>query len=181
VSRDSQSADGGGGGERGDRPALAPRSSRGRGAVAYTNGRASTDALLNSRTARALKARHNWVQLLKFSTVGGSGYVVNLGIYVAALTLIGLDYYIAATISFLVAVTNNYLWNRIWTFRDQRGHFGAQGLRFLVVSVAAYAANILLLTLLIAFGLGEIVSQAFAIVLVTPINFIGNKLWSFRA
>jgi putative flippase GtrA len=33
---------------------------------------------------------------------------------------------------------------------------------------------------LIAAGLGEIVSQAIAVVLVTPLNFLGNKLWSFR-
>ena len=29
-------------------------------------------------------------------------------------------------------------------------------------------------------GWGKIVSQAVAIVLVTPLNFLGNKLWSFR-
>jgi len=29
-------------------------------------------------------------------------------------------------------------------------------------------------------GLGKIVSQAIAVVLVTPLNFLGNKLWSFR-
>jgi putative flippase GtrA len=28
--------------------------------------------------------------------------------------------------------------------------------------------------------MGKIVAQAIAIVLVTPINFVGNKLWSFR-
>ena len=29
-------------------------------------------------------------------------------------------------------------------------------------------------------GLGKVTSQAIAIVLVTPLNFLGNKLWSFR-
>lgn len=138
------------------------------------------NALPGSRARRALRARHNWVQLAKFCTVGGSGYVVNLAVYTFALDFLGLQYYFAATISFLIAVVNNYLWNRAWTFREERGHFGYQGFRFFVVSTAVYAANILLLSLLIALGLGEIVSQACAIVLVTPINFIGNKLWSFR-
>ena len=138
------------------------------------------DALQGSRAGRALRARHNWVQLAKFCTVGGSGYVVNLSIYALALDLLGLDYYVAATISFVVSATSNYLWNRAWTFRDQRGHFGHQGLRFFVVSALAWAANIGFLSLLIALGLGEIVAQAVAIVLVTPVNFIGNKLWSFR-
>lgn len=136
--------------------------------------------LAGSRAGRALKARHNWVQLAKFCTVGGSGYVVNMAVYTFSLHVLGLKYYIAATISFLIAVVNNYLWNRIWTFREQRGHFGYQGLRFFVVSTTVYAANILLLLALVALGLGEVVSQACAIVLVTPINFIGNKLWSFR-
>ncbi len=136
--------------------------------------------LVGTRAGRALKARHNWVQLVKFCTVGGSGYVVNMAVYTFSLHVLGLKYYIAATISFLIAVVNNYLWNRIWTFRDQRGHFGYQGLRFFVVSTTVYAANILLLLALVALGLGEVVSQACAIVLVTPINFIGNKLWSFR-
>jgi len=138
------------------------------------------DTFLDSRAARALRARHNWVQLAKFFTVGGSGYVVNLSIYTLALDLLGFDYYVAATVSFVVSAANNYLWNRAWTFRDQRGHFGYQGLRFFVVSTMAWAANIGFLSLLITFGLGEIVAQALAIVLVTPINFIGNKLWSFR-
>ena len=86
----------------------------------------------------------------------------------------------AAVGSFLVAVTNNYAWNRLWTFRATRGHVVFQGLRFLVVSVFALLANLLVLTVLVALGLDEILAQATAIVLVTPVNFIGNKLWSFR-
>jgi putative flippase GtrA len=120
------------------------------------------------------------VQLAKFSTVGASGYVLNLVVYTALLRGAGFHYAAAATCSFLVAVTNNYVWNRLWTFHDQRGHVGWQGLRFLVVAVVAYAANLLLLTALIGFGLDKVLSQAIAVVLVTPLNFVGNKLWSFR-
>ena len=133
-----------------------------------------------TRTGAALRRRHNWEQLIKFCVVGASGYVVNLLIYTLLLDGADLHYTLAATGSFLVAVTNNYTWNRLWTFRHQRGHFGYQGLRFLIVSVAVYAANLLLLSGLVAAGLGEIVSQAVAVVLVTPLNFLGNKLWSFR-
>ena len=71
-------------------------------------------------------------------------------------------------------------WNRIWTFRGQRGHIAYQGLRFFVVSVVALAANEVLLTAFVAFGFGKVVAQAIAVVLVMPINFVGNKLWSFR-
>jgi putative flippase GtrA len=77
-------------------------------------------------------------------------------------------------------VTNNYTWNRLWTFRGDRGHFAYQGLRFLVVSMAALGANLVILRVLVGLGVGKIVAQAIAIVLVTPLNFVGNKLWSFR-
>jgi putative flippase GtrA len=132
-----------------------------------------------TRARRALRAPHNWVQLAKFCVVGASGYVVNLAVF-AFLVDAGLHYSIAAACSFLVAVTNNYTWNRLWTFRHQRGHVAYQGLRFLVVALVALAANELILAALVAFGLGKVVAQAIAIMLVTPINFIGNKLWSFR-
>jgi len=133
-----------------------------------------------TRAFRALRRTQNWVQLGKFVAVGTSGYVVNLAVYSALVSGPGLHYLVAAVCSFLVAVTNNYAWNRLWTFRHQRGHVAYQGMRFLVVSVAALGANLLILHALVSAGVGKIPAQAIAIILVTPLNFVGNKLWSFR-
>ena len=132
-----------------------------------------------ARTRGALARPHNWLQLARFCTVGASGYVVNLAVFTLLLHGAGVHYLLAATLSFLVAVTNNYTWNRLWTFRGQRGHVGYQGLRFLVVSTLSLCANLVLLALLVRLGLAEVLAQAIAIVLVTPLNFVGNKLWSF--
>ena len=142
---------------------------------------AVANALARSRAGLALQRPHNWLQLAKFCTVGATGYVVNLTVYTLLLRGAGLHYLAAATCSFLVAVTNNYTWNRLWTFRGRRGHVAYQGIRFLIVSTAALATNLLFLRLLVALGLGKIVAQAIAIILVTPLNFAGNKLWSFSA
>ncbi|HTS73487.1 MAG TPA: GtrA family protein [Gaiellaceae bacterium] len=136
--------------------------------------------LSRSRAGRALSRPRNWVQLAKFSVVGASGYAINLVVYTVLLKEAGFHYALAATCSFVVAVTNNYIWNRLWTFHDQRGHVGWQGLRFLVVALVAYAANLALLAGLISLGVDKVLAQAIAVVLVTPLNFIGNKLWSFR-
>ena len=132
------------------------------------------------RVDAALRHRGNWEQLVKFCVVGATGYVVNLIVYTLLLEGAGFHYVPAAIGSFLVAVTNNYVWNRLWTFRGQRGHVVFQGIRFLVVSTIALGANLLVLHALVQAGLGEVVSQALAIMLVTPVNFVGNKLWSFR-
>jgi putative flippase GtrA len=131
------------------------------------------------RLEAALRARRNWEQLAKFCAVGAIGYAINLGVY-AALLHAGVHFLLAATCSFLVAVTSNYTWNRLWTFRDRRAGIAAQGVRFLIVSVGSLGANLLVLDGLITIGAGKLTGQAIAIVLVTPLNFIGNKLWSFR-
>ena len=133
----------------------------------------------HQRAAAALRRPHNWIQLAKFSAVGAIGYVVNLVVY-SLLINAGVHYLPAAVCSFCVAVANNYTWNRQWTFRGQRGHVAYQGIRFLVVSTAALGANLVVLYLLVDAGLGALPAQALAIVIVTPLNVVGNKLWSFR-
>lgn len=122
----------------------------------------------------------NWLQLAKFCLVGASGYAVNLGVYAALVHAADVHFLLAAVASFAVAVTNNYAWNRLWTFRRERGHIVLQGARFLVVSLAALGANLAALAALVALGVPKVPAQAVAIVLVTPLSFLGNKLWSFR-
>ena len=93
----------------------------------------------------------------------------------------GFGYVLAAVMAFIVALTNNFFWNRGWTFRAHDGHAGFQAARFVVVSLAAFGFNLLLLFALIEFaGVAKVPAQAIAIVAATPLNFIGNKLWSFR-
>jgi putative flippase GtrA len=139
----------------------------------------SRASALTGAASVALRRPANWVQLAKFCAVGASGYIVNLAVY-ATLLAFGVHYLLAAVCSFLVAVTNNYLWNRAWTFRRQRGHLVFQGFRFLLVSTVALAANLAFLSILVALGVPKLPAQALAIALVTPWNFVANKLWSFR-
>jgi dolichol-phosphate mannosyltransferase len=134
--------------------------------------------VLENRAVQALRRPHNWIQLAKFGVVGLSGYVIYIGIYAA---LLGIGAHVAAAIAFVVSAANNYWWNRHWTFAQAKGHFGYQGMRFFAVSVFAFGANqFWLFVFLDWIGWGKIVSAAIAVIFVTPLNFIGNKLWSFR-
>jgi dolichol-phosphate mannosyltransferase len=134
-----------------------------------------------ARAGQALRARHNWEQLLKFSVVGASGTAINFAVFATLNRWFALHYLIAATGSFLVAVTSNYLLNRHWTFRGKRGHFAYQGLRFFVVSTLVLGLNLAILHLLVRSGSGPLFAQAVAIAACVPVNFLGNKLWSFRS
>jgi dolichol-phosphate mannosyltransferase len=133
------------------------------------------------RVGRGMRRTHNWVQLVKFSAVGATGYVINLAVYSALVTGADLHYRTAAVLAFCVAVTNNFMWNRHWTFKARHGHAGFQAARFLVVSIVALAFNLLVLEALVSgLDVAKIPAQAVAVLAATPLNFVGNKLWSFR-
>src|SRR3954452_19413392 len=122
----------------------------------------------------------NWLQLVRFGVVGASGYVVNLATFAVLVHVLDVDYRVAATGAFLVAVTNNFAWNRHWTFDAGDGHAGFQAARFLTVSVVAFLFNLAFLELLVSvLGMAEVPAQALAVAFATPLNFVGNKLWTF--
>jgi putative flippase GtrA len=125
----------------------------------------------------------NWVQLFHFAVVGGSGYVVNLIVFSLLTQVTDVNHLLAAVGAFIVAVTNNFLLNRHWTFRRQgstEAHAGFQAARFFTVSLVGLGVNLVVLELLIsAAGMPELASQAIAVAVATPVNFIGNKLWTF--
>jgi putative flippase GtrA len=122
----------------------------------------------------------NWMQLVKFALVGGSGYVVNLVVFALLAEVAGLHHIPAAVGAFCVAVTNNFLLNRHWTFRARDGHAGFQAARFFAVSLVGLAFNLVVLELLVSVAeLPEVPAQALAVAMAMPVNFIGNKLWTF--
>jgi len=133
------------------------------------------------RAHAALRQPANWFQLVRFGAVGASGYVVNLAVFALAYSLAGVHYQSAAVVAFVVALTNNFIWNRHWTFKAHDGHAGFQAARFFVISVIAFGFSLLALTLLVeSLNVAKLPAQAIAIATATPLNFLGNKLWSFR-
>lgn len=146
---------------------------------------------------------HNVRLFLKFGIVGGSGVVVNLAVFSAVLAIGGNRnaevlpipgtefhvrmYHVYSTIAFLVANASNYLLNRWWTFRS-RGHSSMRSeyAPFLLVGTASQGLTLLVLTMLLhpqsPIGIDNaVLAQLIAVMLVVPVSFLGNKLWTFRA
>jgi len=134
---------------------------------------------VNVAADESLVNRSAWAQLGKFCAVGASGYAVNLAVFTVLVQGVGLHYGLAAVCSFVVAVGNNYLWNRIWTFGVRGGRIGLQAARFLAVSVSALSLNLAVLSALVSAGLGELPAQAAAILVVAPASFLANRSWTF--
>jgi len=134
------------------------------------------------RFLHGMRRPANWLQLVRFGIVGGIGFVINIAVYALCVHSLAVDYHIAAVVAWLVAVANNFVLNRHWTF-DARHHGRAhfQAMRFVTVSLVALGCSLLLLVLFVeAAGLPKVPAQAVAVAASMPLNFLGNKLWSFR-
>lgn len=127
-------------------------------------------------------------QFVKFALVGGAGTIVNLLVLKLTLTVwsefnattpFAVEVF-ASAVAFLVAVVNNFLFNRWWTFRST-GPAHVEFGKFLTVSLAGLGLNTLAFSLFRGhLELPVLLSQLLAIGCVLPFNFLVNKFWSFR-
>lgn len=140
----------------------------------------SPAAQLAYRIGAAARRPASWWQLFKFGLVGGSGYLINLAVFAVLSGSLGVHHILAAIGAFCVAVASNFFWNRHWTFAAGHGHAGFQAARFFAVSLGALAINLVVLESLVGgTSLGDLPSQAIAVAVAMPFNFLGNKLWTF--
>lgn len=110
----------------------------------------------------------------------------------------GMRYvFIFVIFSFLVANLFNFIWNRHWTFKGEKAPFFKEYLPFLAVGSVAQIVGLAIVWLLVTPNSPvELPNHIFdnssglrsknywanliQIVLVMPINFVVNKLWTFR-
>jgi dolichol-phosphate mannosyltransferase len=142
---------------------------------------------------RLYESKRFWLaKYLKFAIIGGIGTVINLAIYAFLIYDADVEYHWAAAIAFIVADTNNFIWNRWWTFRSKEKP-ATRYFQFLIISLIGLGLNQVLLTLLVdrilpSMGLfvdqaklRKVVSQVMAIFAVSLYNFAANSLWTFRS
>jgi dolichol-phosphate mannosyltransferase len=133
------------------------------------------------RFRHGVRKPHNWKQLIRFLCVGTSGYIVNLATFAVCVHVVGIDYRVAAVLAFLAGCSNNFWWNRHWTFDARHEHPAHQGLRFFLVSLLVFGFAYAILVALVSAGVEKVLAQAMANICATPVSFLAQKLWSFRA
>ncbi len=133
------------------------------------------------RLLHGMRRPANWLQLVRFAIVGASGYAVNLILYALLVRVLGVEYLVAETVAWIVAAANNFVWNRHWTFKAGAGQVHGQAARFFIVTLVALGVNLLVLRILVqSAGMDKVLAEVLALAASTPLNFLGNKLWSFR-
>ena len=134
-------------------------------------------------------------QVIKFGLVGVSNTVVDFAVLNILVLILGVTdgvwLAVINVIAFAFAVTNSYLWNKFWTFKQPgKTDLGGEISKFLAVSVIGAGLNtatVYLVTTFIEpmFGLSDQlwvnVGKILATVVVLAWNFVGYKFWAFRS
>ena len=137
--------------------------------------------LIGENRARTL------LQFVRFCLVGASGMLVDMGVTALAHELLGIDARLGAIAGFSLAVCNNYLLNRRWTFRnDSKPGHGFSFTSFLLISAVGMLISIGVMHacmswLGMAAGRWYLMARFCGIVVATAWNFTGAKLIAFRA
>lgn len=141
----------------------------------------------------------------KFLVVGGSGAIINIVAY-GFLINVGFHFLLASVLSFILAVTSNYYFNSIWTFKNKANHKSKfkKYYEFFGISVANLLTNLIFLSLALWYlnknlGIGQffmeqfqfvvakdvsffnkILAQMIGIGFATVLNYLGNKFITFK-
>lgn len=136
---------------------------------------------LHRRIRLAMRAPTNWWQLARYGVVGIIGYAISIATFAVLYHPVGLSSWLAATGAFVLALTNNFWWNRHWTFRAGDGHAGFQATKFVLINIGAFLFSLVVLRLMIdVAGLPAVAAQAVAVLAAAGPNFVAHRIWSFR-
>ena len=131
------------------------------------------------------EVRHpeNHKQLVRFLCVGASGYFVNLFTFFIFIHVLTAPEVPSLVVAFLVGSTNNFWWNRHWTFDAKEDHPAGQAMRFFAVStlVFFFATGIYALIVHVIGFHSKVTADGIAWIIATPLSFLAQKLWSFKA
>lgn len=124
-------------------------------------------------------------QFIRFALIGIFNTGIDYGIYYVLTRYVGwfdgpYGKEIAQSIAFIVAATNSYFMNKYITFKDKSKQVGVQYLKFFAVSAIGFGLNLLFFTILLRFGLFDIVAKVLTTGVVLFWNFLANKFWTFK-
>lgn len=121
------------------------------------------------------------IRFIRFGIVGASGMVVDFGVTWLCKEKLKWNKYLSNSLGFILAATNNYLWNRLWTFQSESGEIAREYFTFVVIAIIGLGLNNLILYLLHEKAhLNFYLSKLFAILCVTLWNFSMNYVFTFR-
>lgn len=117
----------------------------------------------------------------RYAVVGVIGTAIDVGSLYVFVDLIHIPVLVATALSFLLAVVNNFVLNKHWTFQNKSSNVQKQFIKFLIVSVIGLLMTELLMALFVyGMGIWYLAAKLFTSAAVMLWNFLANKYWTFK-
>lgn len=121
------------------------------------------------------------LRFVRFGIVGASGLIIDFGITRLCKEKLKWNKYLSNSLGFVTAATNNYTWNRLWTFESQSGEIVREYTTFVLIALVGLGLNNLIIWLLHEkLHLHFYLSKLIAIGCVMVWNFSMNYVFTFR-
>lgn len=131
------------------------------------------------------KAKREFLVFFKYGVVGVSGTIIDvaaLWLLVEFVPFFENRILLAASLSFVLAVVNNFWWNKHWTFQDRSKNYRKQFIKFLIIAlIGLLLTNISMYLFVEVLLIWYIFAKLMTSAVVMLWNFLGNKMWTFKA
>lgn len=127
----------------------------------------------------AIKDYESIIQFIKFSIVGLSNTIISLFVYYALLWL-GINYFIANIVAWIVSVFNAFYWNNKYVFKNGNSYIIALIRTYMSYGVSFLLGSSILVILIECFDISVKLAPILVLVITIPLNFLMNKYWAFR-
>jgi putative flippase GtrA len=118
---------------------------------------------------------------LKYCAIGVLGTLIDLATVFLLVEFLGFHPINASIVGFLFAVTNNFFFNKNWTFKNTSSFHGVLYLRFfLVSSVGLLITSLLMYVFWSILGIYYLLAKILISGIVLTWNFLANKFWTFH-
>lgn len=118
-------------------------------------------------------------KIYRFIFVGGINTVIGYGTF-AIFLYFGMHYYFAYILSYIVGVSNSYIWNKLFTFKSKNKSY-KEFIRFTSVYLISFLIGSAFLYIIVdIFDFNAYIGGAINLVLTTTISWTGHNKYSFK-
>jgi len=123
-------------------------------------------------------------QFFKFGLVGLSNTAVSMAVYYLFLWLNSDWYMLGSVLGTVLSIANAFIWNDLFVFsgsaRDAKSVLKRLGKTYVSYGGTSLLSNVLLWLEVTLFRVGKAIAPVVNLAVTIPLNFIINKLWTFR-
>lgn len=125
--------------------------------------------------------RKSYGEIIRFAIVGTANFLIIMAVSWLLMHLFSINFYVANIVAYVLALVNNFYWNRIWVFRSTGERMGRQALMFLAAYGIAYLVQLGVIAVLVQWlGVNKDLANFIVLFPFGATNFLLNKFFAFR-